>query len=70
MKGKRSTHAEAEANLDRIEAQSEKVLGTVANKDGEGKDWPERWGKRLGLVLGYGLAIFLLWYLFRTYLVL
>jgi hypothetical protein len=70
MKGKRLTDAEAKANLDRIEAQSEKLLGTVASKDSEEKDWPERWGKRLGLVLGYGLAIYLLWYLFRSYFLL
>ena len=52
--------------LDRLEAQSEKTLGTSAPKDAE-DDWTERWGKRLGLILGYGLALFLLWHLYKSY---
>ena len=52
--------------LDRLEAQSEKTLGTSVPKGVE-DDWTERWGKRLGLILGYGLALFLLWHLYKSY---
>jgi hypothetical protein len=57
---------EPQTILDRLEAQSEKTLGTAAPKGGE-DDWAERWGKRLGLILGYGLALFLLWHLYTSY---
>ena len=54
------------AILNRLEAQSEKTLGTSLPEGTEG-DWTERWGKRLGLILGYGLALFLLWHLYKSY---
>ncbi len=54
------------AILDRLEAQAEKTLSSPVAGEGE-TDWPERWGKRLGLIIGYGLALFLLWHLYKTY---
>jgi hypothetical protein len=54
------------AILERLEAQSEKTLGTSPPED-NGDDWTGRWGKRLGLIFGYGLALFLLWHLYTTY---
>ena len=55
-----------QAILNRLEAQSEKTLGTSLPERTE-DDWTERWGKRLGLILGYGLALFLLWHLYKSY---
>jgi hypothetical protein len=57
---------DALAILKRLEAQSEKTLGTSPSQD-NGDDWTERWGKRLGLIIGYGLALFLLWHLYTSY---
>ena len=54
------------AILKRLEEQSEKTLRTSPPQD-KGDDWTERWGKRLGLIIGYGLALFLLWHLYTTY---
>ncbi len=30
-------------------------------------DWTVVWGKRLGRTVGFGLAVYLLWYLISTY---
>jgi hypothetical protein len=57
---------DAQAVLKRLEAQSEKTLSTPAQGEEEA-DWTERWGKRLGLIIGYGLALFLLWHLYSSY---
>ena len=57
---------DASAILKRLEAQSEKTLGTSPPPD-RSDDWAERWGRRLGLIIGYGLALFLLWHLYATY---
>ena len=57
---------EASAILKRLEAQSEKTLGTPPPQEGS-EEWTERWGKRFGLIIGYGLALFLLWHLYTSY---
>ena len=55
-----------EANLKRLEEQAEKTTGTSLQEDFT-DDWTERWGKKLGAVIGYALALFLRWYLYRSY---
>ena len=59
--------AEAKAILKRLETQSEKTFGPTPQSDIGNGDWTERWGKRLGLTIGYGLALYLLWHLFSNY---
>jgi tetrahydromethanopterin S-methyltransferase subunit G len=59
--------AESKAILKRLETQSEKILGPTPEADSRNGEWTERWGKRLGLIIGYGLALYLLWHLFSNY---
>jgi hypothetical protein len=69
MSKRRETSAEAESKaiLERLETQSEKILGPTPDTEPEKGDWTERWGKRFGLIIGYGLALYLLWHLFTNY---
>ncbi|HYN00378.1 MAG TPA: hypothetical protein VET25_11580 [Aestuariivirgaceae bacterium] len=61
--------AESKAILKRLDTQSEKTFGPTPQSDSSNGDWTERWGKRLGLIIGYGLALYLLWHLFSNYVV-
>jgi hypothetical protein len=63
---RRERKDDPQAILERLEAQSEKTLGTSPRQE-DGDDWTERWGKRLGVIIGYGLALFLLWHLYTSY---
>jgi len=59
----------ARADLERLQAQSEKVLGAVpvdpnAARD---QDWIEVWGRRIGITLGVVAALYVLWDLLTTY---
>lgn len=62
-----SAQDESKAILRRLEGQSEKILGAAPENNAHRDDPAERWGKRLGLIIGYGLALYLLWHLFGTY---
>ncbi len=67
---KREQEAEdARRDLARMQQQTEKLLGPEDDSTGQGKDdFVEVWGQRIGRGLGIAFAIFLLVYLFRTYI--
>ena len=58
---------QSKAILGRLEEQSEKGFGPPQTGQEEERDWTERWGRRLGVILGFCLAIYLLWHLIATY---
>lgn len=58
---------DTETLLSKVDAQSEKTFSPTPETDTSESDWTERWGKRLGLTIGYGLALYMLWHLLSTY---
>lgn len=64
---RRKSEETSKAILERLEQQSDKTLGPVPKPDRDEKDWTERLGRRLGPILGYGLALYLLWQLLGNY---
>ncbi|HEY7765376.1 MAG TPA: hypothetical protein VIB38_10335 [Aestuariivirgaceae bacterium] len=58
---------QSKAILARLEEQSEKGFGAPKTGQEEKLDWTERWGRRLGVILGFCLALYLLWHLVTTY---
>jgi ferric-dicitrate binding protein FerR (iron transport regulator) len=66
--GESKRHAEAEASLRRLEDQAERTMAPAKAAPPE-QDWTERWGRRIGLALGYGLALYLVWHLLTTYVI-
>ena len=60
--------ARAQRDLNRMNEQSEKLLGPEHESAAqEEEDFAEIWGKRIGRGLGICFAIFLLAYLLNTY---
>ncbi len=59
----------AKRDLARMHEQSEKLLGPEQYRgfDGDGEDFAEVWGKRIGRGLGIAFALFLVVYLFGKY---
>lgn len=65
--------AESRRILERVERESDlffllgaaKVRDHFAARDAEGEDWTERWGRRIGRLLGLGFALFLIFWLWR-----
>ena len=59
----------AQRDLQRMRQQSERILGPGEGPSGatDEEDFAEVWGKRIGRTLGIGFAIFLIAYLFNTY---
>ena len=53
--------------LERLHQQTDKTFGAIPPAKEEERDWTERWGRRFGLLLGYGLALYLLWQLIGNY---
>jgi hypothetical protein len=62
-----SAQPDTETLLSKVDAQSEKTFSPTPETDTSESDWTERWGKRLGLTIGYGLALYMLWHLLSTY---
>lgn len=62
---------EARRHLDRVNEQSEKILGggTMHDPQSERDDPVEVWGKRLGRGLGVVAVIYLVYHLVTTYFI-
>ncbi len=60
----------ARADLERLQAQSEKLLGAppVDTNAAEPQDWTEVWGRRIGILLGTCAAIYVIYDLLTTYI--
>jgi hypothetical protein len=63
---RRAGRDEAKRIIERQDEQAEKLLGMPPLGEGD-EDWTERWGRRIGRVIGFALAAFLLWHLVSTY---
>ena len=59
--------AAAKRDLNRLQEQSEKLLGAQHDAPGEEEDFAEVWGKRIGRGLGFAFAVFLIIHLYNTY---
>lgn len=60
---------ESDAILKQVDQQSEKITWSTNTTDpGHDENDPiEIWGKRLGRIIGYVFALYLIWHLVTTY---
>lgn len=60
---------ESNAILKQVDQQSEKITWSTNTTDpaGDENDPIEIWGKRLGRIIGYAFALYLIWHLVTTY---
>jgi hypothetical protein len=57
----------AKSDLERLQQQSEKILGPPPPDTAEDEDRIDVLGRRIGRAIGYLLGAYLLWHLLTTY---